>query len=162
MTTAILPEAARSGPTGFGRLGKPARHQGLWRAAAALAGAALAATLFFEAPGSVKLVRYGPGSGGSPASALPGWTRPCLNDPSVDVEGPRLAFCARADGRVVGSITNANGETHLLLTGGFHLTLVQLRRGAHTPSWGSRIIAIGPLGRADGLRELQAISLVGP
>jgi hypothetical protein len=73
----------------------------------------------------------------------------------------RLAFCARADGRVIASFAADGGETHLLVAGGLHLTLVELRPGMHAPRWGSRIVAVGPLGSSDGLRELRAVSLVG-
>lgn len=158
MTTATLPEAARSGSAGLARLSKLVRRPALWRITSGVAGAALAAIMFFAAPGSIELVRHAPGGAGS--SALPMWARPCLDDPYVSVEGPLLAFCARADGRVVGSVTKSDGETHLVLTGGFHLTLVQLPPGIQRPSWGSRVVAVGPLGSTDGLRELQAIRLV--
>ena len=42
---------------------------------------------------------------------------------------PQIGFCARTEGRVVGFLTKDNGETHLLVTGGFHLTLVELKPG---------------------------------
>jgi hypothetical protein len=60
---------------------------------------------------------------------------------------------------VIGSVTKDDGETHLLVAGGFHLTLVELQRGTRTPSWGSAIVAIGPLTTTDGLRELHALRL---
>jgi len=57
-------------------------------------------------------------------------------------------------------MTNGVGETHVLVAGGLHLTLVELRRGMRTPFWGSRIVAVGPVGRSNGLRELHALTLV--
>jgi hypothetical protein len=119
-----------------------------------------AAVIFFAAPGSVDLARYAGAAGAQGDSPLPGWARPCLDAPYVSVEGAELAVCARVDGRVTASIVKDDGDTHVLVAGGFHLTLVQLPHGAHAPSWGSRIVAVGPLGSTDGVRELQAIRVV--
>jgi hypothetical protein len=115
--------------------------------------------LLFAAPGSVRLIKYSPDASNLAGSTLPAWARPCLAD-EYSSPPPRIGFCARADGRVVGFITKDGGETHLLVTGGFHFTLVELKRGTHRPSWGSRIIAVGPMTTSDGLRELKAIRIV--
>jgi hypothetical protein len=70
----------------------------------------------------------------------------------------RLAFCARAEGRVIGSNHGpAAGEAHVAVLGGFHLVIVLLPEWARTPPLGSKVVAVGPLFRArDGQREIQA------
>jgi hypothetical protein len=74
-----------------------------------------------------------------------------------------LAFCARAHGRVVGIVTKADSddaERHVVVTGDFHVTLVELREDMPTPALGSVVTAVGPLQRASfGLRELIALTL---
>jgi hypothetical protein len=133
----------------------------LWRATAALAAVALAVLVFFAAPGSVTLMRYSPLRITETTSGWKTWAGPCLRRVDPMFRRGQLAFCARVDGRVIGSHTSGTtGETHLLVLGAFHATLVELQRGTAVPSWGSRIIAVGPLSQGDGgLRELQAVWL---
>jgi hypothetical protein len=119
---------------------------------------ALVALIVVAAPGSVRIIERAPASS-SGAAAVPGWARPCVGAPIVSL---RQGFCARVDGRVMGSQTKSNGETHLLVLGGFHATLVEVERGDKLPGWGSRIVAIGPIiGSSAGLREVRAVSLAG-
>lgn len=141
-----------------------------WWIAAALAATALGALMFVSAPGSIKIVAAVPAdarfsslhSSSAVPAGLPGWARPCLGQ-VPDVRQPPTAFCARVDGRVIGSFTKSEPvgpETHLLVTGGFHVTLVELRPGTPVPSWGSHIVAVGPLAAEElGLRELKAVSV---
>ena len=119
---------------------------------------ALVGLIVTAAPGSVRVLRQTPASS-SDATRVPGWARPCVDAPIVSL---RQAFCARVDGRVLASFTKSDGETHLLVTGGFHVTLIEVERGTKLPSWGSRIVAVGPMiGESYGLREVRAISLAG-
>ena len=94
---------------------------------------------------------------------LPAWSRACAIDSPPPDDATKLAFCARVQGRVVASIAKEqsdDGERHVLVTGGFHVTLVELRGAIPTPALGSRITAVGPLQRAGyGLRELIALSI---
>jgi hypothetical protein len=159
LTTVPLRDAVRPATGWLDRFRGIDRRPALWRVTAAVTAAAFAAVLFLAAPGSVELVRNAPDSG-APASSLRGWTAPCRSNEYVPLGASQVAFCARTDGRVIGSFTNGVGETHVLVAGGFHLTLVELKRGMHTPSWGSRIVAVGPMATTDGLRELHAITLV--
>lgn len=161
MTTAPLRKAVGPGTAGPDRLRRLAGRPALWRVTAALAATALAAIFFFVAPGSVELVKYSPLAGGPAGFALPAWARPCLRNRYPSLALPQLAFCARADGRVVGYVTKDDGETHLLVTGGLHVTLVEIPPGSHKPAWGSRVTAVGPLTSTDGLREVQTIQLGG-
>jgi hypothetical protein len=72
-----------------------------------------------------------------------------------------LAYCARVDGLVL-AVTHGpgDGEVHVAVVGDFHLVIVRLPDGAGTPSFGARLIAIGPLVRArDGQREVQAFEV---
>jgi hypothetical protein len=117
------------------------------------------ATQHCAAPWAVSVIKYAPTTGGPAASSLPSWAQPCLANRYPALTEPQIGFCARADGRVIGFVTKDSGETHLLVTGGFHVTLVELKPGTHRPSWGSRIVAVGPLTTTDGLREIQAIRL---
>jgi hypothetical protein len=161
LTTVPLRKTVEPATSWLDRLRRTAARPALWRLAAGVCAASLAAILFFAAPGSVSLVKYGPEAGGPPASALPVWSRPCvLANQYPSMSEPQLAFCARADGRVIGSFSGDKGETHLLVTGGFHITLVELKLGTHKPAWGSRIVAVGPLTTSDDLRELKAITIV--
>jgi hypothetical protein len=131
---------------------------GVWRVAAAIAAAVLAASLFATMPGSVTIVKYAPGQGGPAATHLPTWARLCLQVRYPSLEEHQLAFCARVDGRVIGSVTKSSGETHLLVTGGLHFSLVELKPGMRAPGWGSRITAVGPMGSGEGgFRELKAL-----
>jgi hypothetical protein len=161
LTTVPLRETVEPASGWLDRVRRTAARPALWRISVAMCAAALATILFFTAPGSVSLVKYGPEAGGPSASTLPAWSRPCVvanRYPSMSQ--PQLAFCARADGRVIGFVGGDEGETHLLVTGGFHITLVELKLGTRKPPWGSRIVAVGPLTRSDGLRELKAVRIV--
>jgi hypothetical protein len=161
LTTVPLRETVEPATSWLDRIRPAGARPAPWRVSAAICAAALAAILFFAAPGSVSLVRYGPEAGGPPASNLPAWSRACVvanRYPSMSET--QLAFCARADGRVIGFVNGDEGETHLLVTGAFHITLVELKLGTPKPSWGSRIVAVGPLTTSDGLRELKAIRIV--
>src|SRR5262249_59990552 len=94
---------------------------------------------------------------GSGTTAEPSWVHWCTRGkPRGD--RARLAFCARVDGRVIGSTHGpAPGEAHLAVLGDFHLVIVRLPDWTRTPPWGSQGVAIGPLFRArDGQREIQA------
>jgi hypothetical protein len=155
-----LCEAAAPANGEPGRLRRLAGSPALWRVTGAVTAAALAVILFFAAPGSVEIVTYTPAPGGPPASEETSWMQPCLGNRYVALGTGQIAFCARTDGRVIASFTSGEGERHVLIAGGFHLTLVELKRGMHTPSWGSRIVAVGPLATTNGLRELHAITLV--
>lgn len=129
----------------------------LWRATAVVAAATFAAMVFLAAPGSFEQVRDAPAVTGSAAGTLPAWAGPCLHNRDPSPGEPLLAFCARVEGRVIGSATNSRGETHMLVVGGFHATLVQLPTGTHALPWGSHVTAVGPLNSGDVLRELQAV-----
>lgn len=115
----------------------------------------MCALLFMAAPGSIQIL------GRAPAAHSPAWAQPCLaQGPQFDAQ--QLAFCARVDGRVIATQSKRDGETHLLVLGGFHVTLVELPDRAHMPSWGSRVVAVGPMQAAShGLREVKAITLWG-
>lgn len=133
---------------------------GAWRAAAVLAAVALAALILAAAPGSITLLRYPPGYTSSSTPGWQTWAGPCLRQVPRVLNRGQLAFCARLDGRVVGTHTDGSRkETHLLVLGGFHMTLLELPRGTtHAPPWGSRVLAVGPLSRdIAGLREMQAV-----
>jgi hypothetical protein len=117
--------------------------------ATGVAAAALVALLLLAAPGSIQVLARAKGQ-----TPMPKWAAPCsvVRPPSLGVRP--LTYCARVDGRVIASLSE-NGERHVLVTGGFHLTLVELPRGARSPGWGSRIVAVGPLQAGSfGLREL--------
>lgn len=94
---------------------------------------------------------------------LPSWSRPCVIDTPPAGGTNTLAFCARVHGRVVGIVTKAasdDGERHVLVTGGFHVTLVELREDMPTPAWGSVVTVVGPLQKASfGLREMIALTI---
>jgi hypothetical protein len=142
--------------TGAGRILEVGHRLRLWRVAAVETALAPAATLFAAVPGSVAVVKYAPPRGNAAAARLPTWTRPCLDiDPGL--ERPQIDFCARVDGRVIGWMSKPDGETHLLVTGGLHITVVELKPGLRKPSWGARITAVGPMTTTGGLRELQAV-----
>lgn len=130
----------------------------LWRVTAALAALLLCGLVLASAQGSLTVLTQRPAAG-QPA-ALPAWAGWCTKGiPREDRK--RLAYCARIDGHVIDS-THGPGprETHVAVVGGFHVVLVRLPEGAPTPSWGTHIVAIGPLFRArDGQREVQAFWL---
>jgi hypothetical protein len=132
----------------------------LWRATAALAAVLLCGLLLASAQGSLTVLTHRPAAVGRGAAALPAWAGWCTTGrPREDRK--RLAYCARIEGRVIDS-THGPGprETHVAVVGGFHIVLVRLPDGAPTPSWGTHMVAIGPLFRArDGQREVQAFWL---
>jgi hypothetical protein len=158
LTTVSSQDAARPGIDLAGRLLEAARRRRFWRVAAVLAAVVLAASLLAAVPGSVAIVKYAPGQGGPAATSIPAWARTCLQIRYPSLEEHQLAFCARVDGRVIGSVTKSNGETHLLVTGGLHFSVVELKPGMRAPGWGSRITAVGPMGSGEGgFRELKAL-----
>jgi hypothetical protein len=160
LTTVSSQEARRPSAARAGRLLEASRWLRLWRVAAGLAALVLAAANMLAATGSMKVVQYAPVPGSHAAAILPKWAGPCSTRyPSVGETD--IAFCARVDGRVIAWATKPSGETHLLVAGGFHLTLVELKAGMHKPGWGSRITAVGPLLATDGMRELRAVMVRG-
>jgi hypothetical protein len=90
-------------------------------------------------------------------SAGAAWTGPCIGRDGRQ-DRRQLAFCARVEGRVVADSHGPSaGEVHVAVLGDFHLVLVKLPAGRRTPSWGSDIVAVGPLVRGrDGLLEVGA------
>jgi hypothetical protein len=132
----------------------------LWRVTAALAALLLCGLSLASAQGSLMILAHRPPAVPRGATALPAWAGRCTQGrPRGDRK--RLAYCARIEGRVIDS-THGPGprETHVAVLGGFHIVLVRLPEGAPTPSWGTHIVAIGPLFRArDGQREVQAFWL---
>jgi hypothetical protein len=132
----------------------------LWRVTAALSALLLCGLLLACAQGSLTIITFRAPVAGQGAAAPPSWARWCTRgDPRQD--RTRLAFCARVDGRVIGS-THGPGprEAHLAVLSDFHLVIVRLPEGAARPPWGSHIVAIGPLFRArDGQREVQAFRI---
>jgi hypothetical protein len=133
----------------------------LWRVTAAIAALLLAALLAAASQGSISVIMRRPTTPGVSASREPSWTGWCTRG-EVRQDRRRLAFCARVDGLVIAS-THGPGahEAHVGLISDFHLVVVRLPDGAPTPSWGSRVVAVGPLLRArDGQREVQAFKLV--
>jgi hypothetical protein len=160
LTTVSSQDAARSSAAATGRLLEASRRLGFWRVAAGVAALVLAACIFAAAPGSVEVVQYAPVPASHAAAILPKWAGPCSTRyPSIGETD--IAFCARVDGRVIAWATKPSGETHLLVAGGFHLTLVELKAGMHRPGLGSRITAVGPLLATDGMRELRAVMVRG-
>ena len=125
-----------------------------------LAALLLCAILIACAQGSLTVLARQP-----PAHArgVPAWVGWCTRGlPRQD--RVRIAFCARAQGRVLDSSTGpAPGEAHLALLADFHLVLVRLPDYAPRPGLGAQVLAIGPLFRArDGQREIQAFRLRTP
>lgn len=144
------------------RIRLPLRRPALWRLTAFLAAVVLCGLIYLAGPGSLQVVTIQPLGA---ASRMPAWARPCVIDTPPPHDSRTLAFCARVVGRVVASIAKSesgDGERHVLVTGGFHVTLVELDGKTPTPSLGARITAVGPLQRASyGLRELIALSFHG-
>jgi hypothetical protein len=132
------------------------RRSRLWPVVALVAIAALCGSLFVVAPGSIQTL----GAAAELLPAVPRWAQPCLERSPV-LAPQELTFCARVEGRVIAAHGGASGrEVHLLVTGDFHLTLVELKPGERAPAFGSWVTAVGPLFRGDfGLRELRALSL---
>jgi hypothetical protein len=128
----------------------------VWRLSGVFAAVVLCGLLFLVGPGSVEIVARAPDRGAHLAATTPSWARPCFRG-HTSSRYSKLAFCARVVGRVLASQT-MGGEPHLLVSGGFHFTLVELRPGARVPPLGSDITAIGPLFRGElGLRELKTL-----
>jgi hypothetical protein len=76
------------------------------------------------------------------------------------VHPDEVAFCARLTGRVIATSTKHSGEAHLLVSGGLHLTIVEVPAGRPVPGWGSWVTAVGPLlADQNGLRELLAVQV---
>jgi hypothetical protein len=117
----------------------------------------LGAVVLACAPGSLTVLLQRPATNGSGAAAEHPWVRWCTQGKARE-DRTRLAFCARVEGRVIGSTHGpAPGETHVAVLGDFHLVIVRLPDWTDTPPWGSQVVAIGPLFRArDGPREIQA------
>ena len=152
----IAPKEPDVGSRGKGRARGQLLPAVVWRLISALAAVVLCGLLFLVGPGSVEIVARAPVSGRHLAEIAPSWTRPCFRE-QTSSRYPKLAFCARIVGRVLGSKT-MGGEPHVLVSGGFHFTLVELRSGARVPPLGSHITAIGPLVRGEwGLRELKTL-----
>jgi hypothetical protein len=130
----------------------------LWRATAALAGALLCASVLVCAQGSLTVLADPPAA--APSARTPPWARWCTHG-SARQDRTRLAFCARVDGRVIGSTAGPGPrEAHVAVLSDFHVVIVRLPDGAARPGWGAHVIAVGPLLRArDGEREVQAFSV---
>jgi hypothetical protein len=129
----------------------------LWRVTAVLAALLLCALAFVCGQGSLTVIARQPAAGRLGVTASPAWERWCTRGhPREDRK--RLAFCARAEGRVLSSTTGPGpGEEHLAVLGDFHIVLIRLPDGTPMPARGTKIVAIGPLFRArDGQREVQA------
>lgn len=131
----------------------------LWRVTAALAALLLCGLLVGAAQGSIVVVSRQPAAAAQAHEAS--WERWCTAG-RVREDRRRLAFCARVDGLVVATTHGPKvGEVHLAVIGDFHLTLVRLPDAVATPSFGTRVVAVGPLLRArNGQREVQAFRLL--
>jgi hypothetical protein len=152
----IAPKELDVGSQGKGRTRGQLLPAVVWRLSSAFAAVVLSGLLFLVGPGSVDIVARAPVSGRHLAETAPSWTRPCFRQ-QISARDPKLAFCARVVGLVLGSRTKG-GEPHVLVSGGFHFTLVELRSGARVPPLGSHITAVGPLVRGEwGLRELKGL-----
>jgi hypothetical protein len=129
----------------------------LWRLTAVLAALLLGIVVLACAAGSLTVLARRPATDGRGAAAGPSWVRWCTQGMPRE-DRVRLAFCARVEGRVIGSTHGpAAGEAHLAVLADFHLVIVRLPDWTGTPPWGSQVVAIGPLFRArDGQREIQA------
>jgi hypothetical protein len=127
----------------------------LWRITAMVSALLLCGLLVGAAQGSITVLGQRP----APVTSTrePSWERRCA-DGQARWDRQRLAYCARVDGIVVATTHGPGpGEVHVAVVGGFHLTLVRLADGSHAPSFGSRVVAVGPLVRArNGQREVQA------
>jgi hypothetical protein len=127
----------------------------------------LCGLLFVCSQGSLTIIASRPAaarhSSAHSTANSPTWERWCTRGiPRED--RIRLAFCARVDGRVLGSTVGPGQyEAHLALLSHFHLVLVRIDEPITMPGRGARVIAIGPLFRArDGQREVQAFRLEQP
>jgi hypothetical protein len=114
----------------------------------------MTALLAISVPGSMEIVADAPMVGATP----PGWARVCS---ATDVApADQVAYCSRVTGRVIGSQGKQSGETHLLVTGGLHVTVVELPLGRRAPGWGSWVTAVGPLFTGSGgIPELRAVEV---
>ena len=139
----------------------------LWRVTAALSALLLCGLVFVCSQGSLAIIAARPpaahASAAHPTASSPAWARWCTRGTPRE-DRIRLAFCARVDGRVLGSTVGpGQHEGHLALLSHFHLVLVRIDESIAMPSRGARVIAIGPLFRArDGQREVQAFRLEQP
>jgi hypothetical protein len=142
----------------IGRIRRALHRPRLWRATAALSALLFGGLLVAAAQGSISVIaRRPPAPGGS---AAPPWERSCASG-QVRQDRRRLAYCARADGLVLTS-THGPGlrEVHVAIICDFHLVIVRLPDGSATPSFGARLVVVGPLLRArNGQRELQAFEV---
>jgi hypothetical protein len=131
----------------------------LWRVTAVLAALLLCILIAGAAQGSIQVIARHPAADDTSAAAS--WQRWCTAGQVRD-DRKRLAYCARVNGLVLDSTHGpAAAETHVVVVGGFHLTVVRLPDGARTPAVGTRVVAVGPLVRArNGQREVQAFRLV--
>jgi hypothetical protein len=130
---------------------------GLWRVTAALSALLLCGLVFVCAQGSLTIIARKPGADRRDAAAMPSWMYWCTRGIPRE-ERRRLAFCARVEGRVLDSTHGpALGEAHIAVISDFHIVIVRLPDWEAMPTWGVRVVAIGPLFRArDGQREIQA------
>jgi hypothetical protein len=129
----------------------------LWRVTAVLSAVVLCVLVLLGEQGSLTIIARRPAPGKRTAATLPSWVSWCTRG-TPRRERERLAFCARVEGCVIGSTHGpAPGEAHIAVISDFHLVLVRLPVWDRTPSWGAKVVAIGPLFRArDGQREIQA------
>jgi hypothetical protein len=132
----------------------------LWRFTAALSALLLCGLLIACAQGSLTIVGKWPRASAQSAAVSPSWVRWCTKGVARQ-DRRRIAFCARAAGRVIGFTHGPNPqEAHVGILSDFHFVIVLLPEGTPTPTIGTRIVAIGPLLRArDGQRELQAFRI---
>jgi len=144
---------------GFARVHVALDRPKLWRVTAAIAALLLIGLLVAASQGSLSVISRRPAD--RTAATTPSWEQWCT-DGVVRQDRRQLAFCARVDGLVIASTHGPDPlEAHVGVISDFHFVLVRLPDGARTPSFGSRVVAIGPLVRArDGQREVQAFRLV--
>lgn len=144
----------------FLRVRRPPRRLRIWRVSAVLAAIFLALVIAVAAPGSLTVIKYAPIEGTKGAAHMPWWEATCSRTAPAPND-TELAFCARFSGRVIATGIKGNErDLHVLVTGGFHVVLVELTGGTKSPPLGSFITAVGPLSTASmGLHELHAVWL---
>lgn len=144
----------------FSRVRRPPRRLRIWRVSAVLAALCLALLIAAGAPGSLTVIKYAPIEGTKGAAHMPWWEATCSRTAPAPTD-TELAFCARVRGRVIATGIKGNErDLHVLVTGGFHVVLVELNSGTKSPSLGSFITAVGPLSTASmGFHELHAVWL---
>lgn len=159
---AVAPETPSDGRvrTALSRIQRPPRHPRLWRLAAKLAAICLCLGLTVVAPGSLTVIRYAPIKGTVEANHMPWWEAVCSRNAPAPNDTD-LAFCAHLTGRVIATgIHGTERDDHVLVTGDFHVVLVELDDDIKAPPLGSYITAVGPLSTASfGLHELHAVWL---